>query len=99
MSKYEKPGINWLLSPAGDLPPDKAVNSWSNPEYYRQRGTEPGIESRAVFSFRTLGQFRFEGVQCMDLNGNKSIIRPQAGARIKPDAILKALFHCFSPLR
>ena len=80
-SKFEKPGINWVLSPAGDLPADKAAELVVEPGILSQRGTEPGIESRTVFSFRTLGQFRFEGVQCLDMNGAKSIIRPQAGGR------------------
>src|SRR5208283_1924291 len=79
-SKYEKPGLNWVLSPAGDLPADRTAELVVEPGILSQRGTEPGVESRAVFKFRTLGQFRFEGVQCLDLNGVQSIIRPQAGA-------------------
>ena len=101
-SRYEKPGLNWLLSPAADLPADRAAELVVEPGILSQGGTEPGVENRAVFSFRTLGQFRFEGVQCIDLNGAKSIIRPQAELRkirVKPDAILKALFRCSSPLR
>src|SRR5208282_3575948 len=57
---------------------------------------EPGVESRTVFKFRTLGQFRFEGVQCLDLNGTKSIIHPQAGAsrqtRCNPQSPVSLLF-------
>ena len=34
--KYEKPGLNWLFSPAGDLPADRAV----------QLVVEPGILSQ-----------------------------------------------------
>ncbi|MGA2401025.1 MAG: alpha-2-macroglobulin family protein [Syntrophobacteraceae bacterium] len=94
--RYEKPGLNWLLSPVGDLPPDKAVQLVVEPGILSVRGTEPGVESRAVFSFRTLGQFRFEGVQCLDLSGNKSLIRPQAGAspqtRCNPESSVSLLF-------
>ncbi|MGO9687504.1 MAG: alpha-2-macroglobulin family protein [Syntrophobacteraceae bacterium] len=95
-SKYEKPGLNWVLSPAGDLPADKAAELVLEPGILSQRGTEPGVESRAVFKFRTLGQFRFEGVQCLDLNGVQSIIRPQAGAtrqtRCNPQSPVSLLF-------
>ncbi len=80
---YEEPGLNWVLSPAGDLPADRAAELFVEPGILSERGTEPGVESRAVFRFRTLGQFRFEGVYCLDLNGTQSIIGPQAGASSK----------------
>ncbi len=94
--RYEKPGLNWLLSPAGDLPPDKAVQLVVEPGILSVHGTEPSVESRAVFSFRTLGQFRFVGVRCLDLSGNKAAIRPQAGAspqtRCNPESTVSLLF-------
>ena len=78
--RYEKPGLNWLLSPLGDLPPDKDIQLVVEPGVLSTLGTEPGVESRAVFSFRTLGRFRFVGVQCSDLSGIASIIRAEPGA-------------------
>ncbi len=94
--KYEKPGLNWLLSPAGDLPADKTAELVVEPGILSERGNEPGIESRAVFRFRTLGQFRFGGVQCRDLSGAQIIIGPQAGAspakRCNPQSPVSLLF-------
>ncbi|SPJ14661.1 Alpha-2-macroglobulin domain protein [Syntrophobacter sp. SbD2] len=78
--KYEKPGLNWLLSPLGDLPPDKDIQLVVEPGIIARIGTEPGVESRSVFGFRTLGGFRFAGVQCYDLKGVQSIIRPESRA-------------------
>ncbi|MGP8090632.1 MAG: large extracellular alpha-helical protein, partial [Syntrophobacteraceae bacterium] len=78
--KYEKPGLNWLLSPLGDLPPDKDIQLVVEPGILPRIGTEPGVESRSVFGFRTLGGFRFVGVQCFDLKGVQSIIRPEIRA-------------------
>ncbi len=70
------PGISWLFSPAVDLREDSAAELVVEPGIQSVRGGEPGVESRAIFSFRTLGPFRFEGVRCFDLRGNESIISP-----------------------
>ena len=78
--KYEKPGHNWLLSPLGDLPPDKDIQLVVEPGIVSRLGTEPGAESRTIFSFRTLGRFRFAGVQCSDVSGAPLIVRPEGGA-------------------
>jgi alpha-2-macroglobulin len=98
-NRYEKPGLNWLLTPLGDLPADGAAELVVEPGILSERGTEPGIESRAVFRFRTLGQLRFEGVQCFDLSGITSIIRPKPRAsqnlpqtRCNPQSPVSLLF-------
>src|SRR5208283_6170392 len=92
-------GLNWVLSPAGDLPADRAAELVVEPGILSERGTEPSAESRAVFRFRTLGQFRFEGVHCLDLNGITSIIRPKPRAsqnlpqtRCNPQSPVSLLF-------
>ena len=79
-AKYEKPGLNWVLMPAGDLPADKEVQLVVEAGIQPVHGNEPSTENRAVFTFRTLGQFLLAGVQCTDLSGVTSIIRPQSGA-------------------
>ena len=97
--KYEKPGLNWLLSPLGDLPPDKNMDLVVEPGVLSIFGTEPGVESRAVFNFRTLGRFRFVGVQCSDLSGIASIIHSEPSAsrhlpqtRCNPQSPVSLLF-------
>jgi alpha-2-macroglobulin len=79
----EKPGLNWLLSPLGQLPADKDIELVVEPGILSLSGTEPSVESRAVLSFRTLGPFRFVGVQCFNLSGTASIVRPGPGASRK----------------
>jgi len=76
-NRYEKSnaGINWILSPAADLPEDRVSELVVEPGVLSTAGTEPAVESRSVFSFRTLGQFRFEGVRCNDLRGNELTFR------------------------
>ncbi len=74
-----KPGLNWLLSPAGELPEGKKVSLVIEPGVLSVAGTEPGVENRPIFSLRTLGQFRFAGIRCADLSGVTSIIGPQNG--------------------
>ena len=95
--KYEKPGLNWLLSPLGDLPPDKDIRLVVEPGVLSIIGTEPGVENLAVFNFRTLGRFRFAGVQCSDLGGVASIISPEPRAsrpqtRCNPESPVSLLF-------
>ncbi len=96
--KYDKPGLNWLLSPVGELPSAKAVQLVVEPGILSVRGTEPGVENRAVLNLRTLGQFRFAGVQCFELSGIKSIIRPGGGSknlprtRCNPQSLVSLLF-------
>ena len=77
-NRYDKsnPGTNWLFSPAVDLQADRAANLVVEPGIQSTRGNEPGVESRAIFGFHTLGQFRFEGVRCFDLNGKEFTIAP-----------------------
>jgi hypothetical protein len=82
--KYEKPGLNWLLSPIGDLPSGKPVQLVVEPGILSTSGNEPGVENRAVLSMRTLGQFQFAGVQCTDLSGIKTIIRPGGASKNSP---------------
>ncbi|SPF41207.1 Alpha-2-macroglobulin domain protein (fragment) [Syntrophobacter sp. SbD1] len=82
-SRYEKPDLNWLLEPVSDLPAGKEVQLAVEPGIQSTGGNEPGVEIRDVISFRTLGQFRFIGVQCSDLSGNTSIIGPDARASHK----------------
>jgi uncharacterized protein YfaS (alpha-2-macroglobulin family) len=79
-NRYEKSNINWLLSPAANLPEDRVSELVVEPGVLSVGGTEPGIESGSVLSFRTLGQFRFEGVRCQDLRGNELTLRPGARA-------------------
>jgi hypothetical protein len=78
--RYEKSnGLNWLLSPAVDLPADRVSELIVEPGVLPARGTEPAIEDRSILSLRTLGQFRFEGVRCRDLKGKEFTIRPGGG--------------------
>ena len=78
-NRYERAnGISWLVSPAADLPEDRVSELIVEPGVLSAGGTEPAIESRSVFSLRTLGQFRFEGVRCQDLSGKDLIVRPHA---------------------
>ena len=72
------PGLYWLVSPLVDLPPDQAGELFEEPGILFVRGTEPGIESRAVTSFNTLPQFRFLGVECKDLGGKELLLRPDS---------------------
>ncbi|MDR3555717.1 MAG: MG2 domain-containing protein [Syntrophobacteraceae bacterium] len=74
---HEKPGLRWLLSPAGDLPADMSVSLVVEPGILSLTGTEPGVENRSVFSLQTLGQFRFAGVRCSQPNGATSLIFPR----------------------
>jgi hypothetical protein len=85
-NRYEstKAGTAWLLSPAVELPEDRAGELVVEPGVTSVGGTEPAVESRSVFSFRTLGQFRFEGVLCQDSNGKELTIRPEGGGQHTP---------------
>jgi hypothetical protein len=76
--RSEKPGLHWMLSPVSDLPPDKDAQLVIEPGIQPVIGTEAGIENHSIFSFRTLGQFRFVGVHCTDPSGVSSIIRSGA---------------------
>ena len=99
LDRQEESGTDWLLNPVDDLPPDKDAKLFVEPGIQSVGGNEPAIENRAVFSFHTLGQFSFVGVQCVDLAGVTSIIRPDPGTsknspltRCNPQGVLSFLF-------
>lgn len=96
--RYEgvTPGLNWLISPAADLPGGIASGLAVEPGVQPVVGSVSGVENRTVFSFRTLGQFRFEGVQCSDLNGTSIVIpgsrKASARSACNPDNTIALIF-------
>ncbi len=69
--KGYKENVAWLLFPKSELPADKAIDLMVEPGIVPETGREPGVESRAVLSFRTFPEFRFLGVECLDNAGNR----------------------------
>ncbi|MCE5336575.1 MAG: hypothetical protein LLG06_18515 [Desulfobacteraceae bacterium] len=78
--RFEKkyPGLVWMVTPASDLPDDTGAGLYAEPGILGVKGTEPGIQREKVASFHTLPQFRFEGVECRDMNNKQLIFRPES---------------------
>ena len=75
-AKDYRKDLVWLISPKDELPTDEAIELVVEPGITPLTGREPGVESRAAFSFRTFPEFRFLGVECQENSGKRVRMSP-----------------------
>jgi len=75
-------GRIWWISPSKELPLDTAMVVWVSPGIISTQGSEPGMEKRVAVKFHTFPKFKFLGLRCYTLRGEKPII-------ISPDQFQK----------
>jgi hypothetical protein len=69
-------GRIWWISPAKELPLDAAMVLQVSPGIVSTQGPEPGMEKRGVVKFHTFPEFKFLGLRCYTLGGDKPTIIP-----------------------
>jgi uncharacterized protein YfaS (alpha-2-macroglobulin family) len=67
-------GRIWWISPAKELPLDTAMVVQVSPGIVSTQGPEPGMEKKIVVKFHTFPEFKFLGLRCYTLGGDKPII-------------------------
>ncbi len=74
----------WLIEPVDELPADAQVAVRVRPGLSTPAGPEPGAQDKRVLEFHTFPEFRFLGVRCRDLDGERLSVAPQADPDTAP---------------
>lgn len=85
----------WLVEPSAELAPDSAVSLRLEPGLRSAEGPELSDKGRELVRFQTFGEFRFLGLVCDDLAGNRGVLLPAdqaASTRCNPRASVALRF-------